>query len=1062
MSHLRLLITRPPADPALAVSLHDASGPLAHGSAPVPDSDALQGLLDALACHISQPPAPQVLQAGADLLARIVFPPPVRDALLAALHTAGPEEPVYLWLDGDDPDFATLPWEFAAFPRAGGFLGLHPRLHVLRVGADAAPPVSPVAASGLRVLVAGANPASTQHGYLAHLNAEMDSVVAALTTTPECRRTVATQTLRHATPFALQTALAETRPTVLHLLAHGEMRPSGPALVLQGQRAGEEALVYGDELARYLYGAGVQCVVLSACGTPQAARELARCLLPSVPALIVTQMPWRDSTARHFARALYSTLGEGGSLPDALAQARAATQGAGVVDWGAAALWVVRDWQGLEISPDNEDSPPIPVVAAPAAPLHDVPDDERPFVGRGDAAQAIMAKLRGGAGLVTITGIGGLGKSTLARHCARFLAPDFEGGVRWVELDGLNGRDEIAAALCAALDISSGDRAPADALAAPPTPRAGALRRLVVLDCFERHLAHAPLVEQALRGRAGVSCLVTSRALLGLPREHEYALPPMTTTEAPAETPAPRRAAPAETWEESALLFAEAATHAAPDFALTPQNRPLVEALCRRLEGVPLSLVLAAGRLRYLSLSDLAAQVEAAPLRVLRRRNVGDPAFDRHAALQEVIAGSFALLPPAERNVMAQLGVFVGGFGLNDALAVCQPPDGGDVLDSLSHLRDHSLVQVLVREGDTTRYRLLDTIREYLGDGGTDQLAACQSRHAAHYARLARDLNARMARGEWAEAAAQMRGELGNLRAAIEWATANAADDLTISLADALTRLLGESGLWQDFDTLTAAALAAHERRDDAPRRMRLWAFRAQMARRRGAESEARLLLEKMRSHFEANRDMPGVADTLFELANQARDLNETDRAGALLEQAEAAAHQAGLFGTVASALVLQAELAAPHDPAAARTYLASATRRLDGVTTDPDAIIFVGVRAGCLLREWGEAEGAEAWLLRALETAALGNRTFGVSRALLELGVLYERAGNLPSATLAYLAAERVHASLDARRREETVNALARFKRTNRGAVEVQQIQRETRSLPWNELVARLLQMGR
>ena len=350
------------------------------------------------------------------------------------------------------------------------------------------------------------------------------------------------------------------------------------------------------------------------------------------------------------------------------------------------------------------------------------------------------------------------GKTRLARYVAARTAGYFRGGAWLVECDALSTREELARAVCAVLGVdASAAGGESETIGAAVATSLGERDEsgpvLLVLDCFE-HLTEraAPFVDALLRAAPQIFCLVTSRVILGLPREFEYPLSPMAASVTPAEAAAAaegaqherRRHAPAPVdatienerpGSESGLratadgvaLFMEAAVHVLPGFRPDRRERALVRRICDDLEGIPLALILAASRLRHLTLDELLTQVRAGRFEVLRRRAVGR---DRHAALQEVIAGSFGLLPAESRHLLRRLCVFVGGFYYEDAWEVaCDGPTKREALfEGLAQLRENSLLQVQRQEG-RTRFKLLDTVREYVSGKADSARSAADGDH---------------------------------------------------------------------------------------------------------------------------------------------------------------------------------------------------------------------------------------------------------------------------------------------------------------------------------------------
>lgn len=379
---------------------------------------------------------------GCELGSRLL-PPAARARLTRAL-TAEPR--VRLQLRIEVPELADLPWEFACLEECpaeagNGFLALHPQITFARrplpaPGAGATPRPSPPALAGtLRVLVAWADPGSASYPALPQLRDEVRSVLLALRSS-ECRRVTAME-LPYATPVSLQRALVDLAPHVLHFVGHGDTRPSGAVLVLDGERPGAEAAIYADELAGWLEASASRLVVLSACGSGPGARGIAEILTSrGVPAVLAMQLPLRDATAGLFARAFYAALVEPCPVDEAVSQARQAVRGAGP-DWGVPALYLGMD------SGDLFDR-----AAARPAPPCNLPYRHNPhFVGRAALLAALRRALQAPDGRpVALTGLGGLGKTQLAVEYAHACAADYPGGVFWVNArDSLRLQDDLAA-----------------------------------------------------------------------------------------------------------------------------------------------------------------------------------------------------------------------------------------------------------------------------------------------------------------------------------------------------------------------------------------------------------------------------------------------------------------------------------------------------------------------------------------------------------------------------------------------------------------------------------------
>ena len=362
-----------------------------------------------------------------------------------------------------------------------------------------------------------------------------------------------------------------------------------------------------------------------------------------------------------------------------------------------------------------------------------VPVPATPLVGRDDDAAAVGDLVRAeGVRLVTLTGPGGVGKSRLAVEVAQRLGPGFEDGVRFVELGSVRAAELVTAAIAAALGLStSGGRLITDLKS-----YLRARRLVLVLDNFEQVVGAAPLVAELLGAAPGVVALVTSRMVLRLSGEHEFPVPPLLV-------PPPGAGGDAADVQRcaSVRLFVQRAQAASAGFELTSGNAGAVAEICRRLDGLPLAIELAAARVRLLPPQALLARLgDRMGLLTGGARDLPE----RQRTLRSTLDWSFDLLSGGEQALFARLGVFAGTFDLPAAEAVCAaagpavPGRAGHVMDTLGSLVDSSLVQPQVRDGEP-RFGLLETIREYalerLRDGADWREA--HDRHAAYFRALA-------------------------------------------------------------------------------------------------------------------------------------------------------------------------------------------------------------------------------------------------------------------------------------------------------------------------------------
>ncbi len=408
----------------------------------------------------------------------------------------------------------------------------------------------------------------------------------------------------------------------------------------------------------------------------------------------------------------------------------------------------------------RQDFPPLKTLDALP---NNLPIQLTHFIGREQPLAELMKTLTRYR-LVTLTGSGGSGKTRLALQLGSEVLDRFAHGVWFVELAPLTDEREVPQAVATVMGVQDSSGRPIlEALGA----RLANEERLLILDNCE-HLMRASiqLVSSLLRSSARSRVIATSREPLRVAGEATYRVPSL-------DVPDPRAATPlaALAQSEAVRLFADRAASVAPSFALTDASTRVVADICRRLDGIPLAIELAAARVSNLSLDRLADRLSDR-FRILAR---GDrAALPRQQTLRALIDWSHELLAEPERVVLRRLAAFAGGFSLDAAEAVCAggEVDELDVLDLLTNLVEKSLA-VLEPEGE--RYRLLETIREYarerLRAAGED--AEVRERHLQHY----------LARAEQAA---------GAIRA-------------------------GEPGAWQSFEAEHENFLAAHAWCDSAP-----------------------------------------------------------------------------------------------------------------------------------------------------------------------------------------------------------------------------------------------------
>jgi len=629
-------------------------------------------------------------------------------------------------------------------------------------------------------------------------------------------------------------------------------------------------------------------------------------------------------------------------------------------------------------SVEPEPPPPPPEVAA----LPPLPVPLTTFVGREREVRDVHATIDR-ARLVTLVGPGGTGKTRLAlqvateRHDASPSA-----GVVVVELAALVDPDLVPAAVATEVGVHETPDCPAtDALV-------GALCTkplLIVLDNCEHVLgASAELARSLLTGCPDVRILATSREPLGLPGEVAWPVPAL-----PLPAAGVRPVALEEAMRSEAVqLFVERATTAAPSLHLTDADAPTLVSVCRRLDGMPLALELAAARLRVLSLDQVAARLQDR----FRLLTGGSKAvLPRQRTLRAAVEWSYDLLEDPERLLFERLSVFAGSFGLEVAEAVCADDElpADDVLDRLAGLVSKSLVSRLPDQDGSARYRLLETLRDYaadrLADRGDD--VALRQRHAEAVTAVAEEVGAELEGQGRRSALERLTGSADDARLALEFALEHGEAELALRLGAALWPFwdhrydVAEGRAWLG----RALALAG------GPDEARLGALigAAKLALVDEDHDEA---ADHCRAGLElaaARRSDRARARLLVLLAELHRYRDEDGAAEVCADEALSLAEGTGDRWWQADAARVRALLAWDRGDGATAASLADTCLRLSSAVGDLEGSAGARAMLGTLARERGDLAGATELYEGALTDFRQAREPWGTAQAVRNLGIL-------------------------------------------------------------------------
>jgi predicted ATPase/DNA-binding SARP family transcriptional activator len=400
------------------------------------------------------------------------------------------------------------------------------------------------------------------------------------------------------------------------------------------------------------------------------------------------------------------------------------------------------------------------------------------FIGREKEVTAIVGLLRKNR-LVTLTGSGGVGKTRLAIQTSHTLVKKFKDGVWWVDLVGLADQSLVPQEVAKVVDARE---VPNQLMIETLVKHLGSKELLFVLDNCEHLIsACAQLADRLLSVCKNLKILATSREALDILGETILHVPSLSLPDAQGSF-----VVKSLNKFESVRLFDERSMLILPGFKLNDQNAKAVVQICRRLSGIPLAIELAAARVKMMSVDEIAKRLDD---RFDLLTSGNRAALPRHQTLRATIDWSYDLLTDSERILFDRLAVFAGGFTLEAAESVCgKGMKRGDVLDLLGRLVDKSLVMVHASTRGHTRYRLLETIREYALEKLTEsgEAAIIRNQHLKFFMRLAEEAAPNAFGVETVKYFEQIDWELDNIRSAMEWAIETRQALVAFRLAGAL------------------------------------------------------------------------------------------------------------------------------------------------------------------------------------------------------------------------------------------------------------------------------------
>jgi predicted ATPase/class 3 adenylate cyclase len=605
--------------------------------------------------------------------------------------------------------------------------------------------------------------------------------------------------------------------------------------------------------------------------------------------------------------------------------------------------------------------------------------------------------------LLTITGPGGSGKTRLSLEIAASLLTEYPDGVWLVEFAPLADPARVPQLLATTLGVREEAGRP---LVTTLTDHLRSKRVLLLLDNCE-HLvdACARLADALLRDCPGITILPSSREALGLPGEVAFHVPPLSL-------PDSRHVVPPERFAEyeAIRLFIDRAVAVRPDFTLTDETASAVVQICRRLDGIPLAVELAAARARTLSVQQITAHLDE---RFRLLTSGSRTALPRHQTLRGLIDWSYGLLSEAERGLFRRVSVFAGGWTLGASVMVCAGDgvDRYDVVELLGRLVAKSLC-LTDGQGSDPRYRLLETVREY----GLEKLAEipeCQlvlARHRDFYLGFAEDAESRLQGPEQVAWLQRLEADHDNLRAALRWSLDHEETEPALRLGSALSLFWDTHGYvregreWLDELLACARERATSVVTPEGRRALAKVLDAASRTRARWSEfPQATEFLTQGLAVWRELGDKHGIAGALNNLAVGATQSGDRARARVLVAESLALFRELSDKRGTAHALNNLADiLNGDGDLAGARTLFEESVPLFESVE-DKRGLSHALDNLGGILTAQGDYSPAEALYSKSLRLAEELGDNHAIATALRSLGGVAHHRGDHAQARSCY-----------------------------------------------------------